>query len=76
MASIFSEVIIGLQRTFYDEAASLRIWALCDEVMKLLAEELGIKAPNGKARSRGQEWVRSHPRLTYNTPLRSAKDPM
>lgn len=64
-------VIIGLQRTFYDEAASLRIWGLCDDVMKLLAKELRLKVPDPKVQRRGEEWVRSHPRLTYNTPLRS-----
>jgi len=69
-------VIIGLQRTFYDEATSLHIWGLCDDVMKLLAKELRLKIPETKALRRGEEWVRNHPRLTYNTPVRSAKDPM
>ena len=38
-----AQVIIGLQRTFYDERASLRIWGLCDEVMSLLAKEWPLK---------------------------------
>lgn len=69
-------VIIGLQRTFYDERASLRIWGLCDEVMSLLAKELRCKVPDPKVARRGEEWVSKHPRLTYSTPTRSAKDPM
>lgn len=69
-------VIIGLQRTIYDKSASLRIWGLCDEVMALVAKELGCKAPDPKVAKRGAEWNASHPRLIYNTPSRSAKDPM
>merc|ERR1719471_2209061 len=49
-------VIIGLQRTVHDEAASLRIWGLCDEVMKLVCAELGFQAPNPKVARRGAEW--------------------
>eukprot|EP00439_Symbiodinium_sp_Y106_P073709 s112_g13.t4 len=64
-------VIIGLQRTFYDERASLRIWGLCDEVMSLLAKELRCKVPDPKVARRGEEWVSKHPRLTYNTPTRT-----
>ena len=33
-------VIVGLQRTQYDEASTLRIYAKCDDVMALLALEL------------------------------------
>merc|ERR1712232_1361221 len=82
VASRFSQssgeglVIIGLQQTVYDEAASLRIWGLCDDVMKLVAKELGCKVPNPKVAKRGSDWDSSHPRLTYNTPLRSVKDPV
>merc|ERR1719188_1732527 len=50
-------VIIGLQRTVYDDVASLRIWGLCDEVMKLVAKELGCKAPNAKVVQKGDQWV-------------------
>lgn len=67
-------VIIGLQRTVYDDVASLRIWGLCDDVMKLVAEELGCKINNAKVVRRGDEWSSIHPRCTYNTPKRSAKD--
>merc|ERR1712217_697896 len=43
-------VIIGLQRTAYDDVASLRIWGLCDDVMKLVAKELDCKVPNVKVK--------------------------
>eukprot|EP00437_Effrenium_voratum_P042247 CAMPEP_0181463662 /NCGR_PEP_ID=MMETSP1110-20121109/35028_1 /TAXON_ID=174948 /ORGANISM="Symbiodinium sp., Strain CCMP421" /LENGTH=259 /DNA_ID=CAMNT_0023588363 /DNA_START=14 /DNA_END=793 /DNA_ORIENTATION=+ len=69
-------VIIGLQRTFFDKSSSLRIWGLCDDVMKLVAKELKVKLPDSKVARRGEEWVSTHPRLTYNTPTRSSKDPM
>jgi hypothetical protein len=69
-------VIIGLQRTAYDNVASLRIWGLCDEVMRLLARELGCKVPDPKVIKRGEDWVHKHPRLSYNTPTRSARDPL
>jgi len=35
-------VIVGLQRTQYDEVSSLRFYAKIDEVMALLARELGV----------------------------------
>jgi NAD-dependent SIR2 family protein deacetylase len=69
-------VIIGLQQTVYDEKASVRIWGLCDDVMNMLAKELGCKVPNPTVASRGIQWDATHPRLTYNTPTRSAKDPV
>jgi len=69
-------VIIGLQQTAYDNMASLRMWGLCDEVMKLVAKELGCKIPDPKVVKRGQVWDQSHPRLTYNTPTRTSRDPM
>lgn len=69
-------VIIGLQRTVYDDVASLRIWGLCDEVMKLVAKELGCKAPNAKVVQKGDQWVSKHPRCAYNTPVRTSKDPL
>lgn len=69
-------VIIGLQRTMYDEQASLRIWGLCDDVMKLLNRELGLKVPNGKAAKRGEAWISRHNRCVYNTPTRTGRDPI
>lgn len=36
-------MIVSLQRTAYDEKASLRIYAKIDDVMALLAWELGLK---------------------------------
>merc|ERR1719329_768925 len=54
-------VIIGLQKTVYDDVASLRIWGLCDEVMQLVAKELGCKVPDAKVRARGEEWTARHP---------------
>lgn len=41
-----------------------------------VAIRLRLKIPDPKVVRRGEEWARSHPRLTYNTPVRSAKDPM
>jgi len=69
-------VIIGLQRTVYDETASLRIWGLCDDVMKQLTRELGFKVPCPKVAKRGEAWESKHPRCIYNTPTRSARDPL
>jgi NAD-dependent SIR2 family protein deacetylase len=39
----FGLVIVNLQQTQYDECCSLRIFAKIDDVMKLLAKELGIE---------------------------------
>jgi hypothetical protein len=36
---------LGLQCTQYDSLASLRIFAKIDDVMKMLAEELGFSIP-------------------------------
>lgn len=69
-------VIIGLQQTVYDNVASLRIWGFCDEVMKLVAKELGCKVPDPKVAKRGDGWNHMHARLAYNTPMRTAKDPL
>merc|ERR1719235_2934763 len=69
-------VIIGLQRTVYDDVASLRIWGLCDDVMKQLTRELGFKVPCPKVAKRGEAWESKHPRCIYNTPTRSARDPL
>lgn len=38
-----SLVIVNLQKTPYDSQSNLRIFAKCDEMMKMLCEELGIK---------------------------------
>merc|ERR1711865_477385 len=67
-------VIIGLQRTVYDDVASLRIWGLCGEVMRLVAKELGCKVPDAKVLARGEEWTARHPRCIYNTSKRTARD--
>lgn len=69
-------VIIGIQRTIYDSVASLRIWGLCDKVMRALATELCITVPDPKAKRRGLSWTESHPRCIYNTPPRKASDPL
>mmetsp|Transcript_12371 Transcript_12371/g.35355 ORF Transcript_12371/g.35355 Transcript_12371/m.35355 type:complete len:321 (-) Transcript_12371:35-997(-) len=69
-------VIIGLQQTCYDDVASLRIWGLCDDVLSAVAKELRCKVPDPKAVKRGAEWDASHPRLAYNTPTRSFRDPL
>eukprot|EP00930_Biecheleria_cincta_P054100 TRINITY_DN39_c1_g3_i1.p1 TRINITY_DN39_c1_g3~~TRINITY_DN39_c1_g3_i1.p1 ORF type:complete len:401 (+),score=61.44 TRINITY_DN39_c1_g3_i1:68-1270(+) len=69
-------VIIGLQQTPYDDVASLRIWGLCDDIMKLVAKEIGCKVPDPRAAQRGQQWTSQHPRCSYNTKIRAAKDPM
>lgn len=68
-------VILNLQRTFMDSNSSLRIWGVLDDVMKLLAKELRLTAPSKACKSRGDEWVSKHPRCTYHTPKRSARDP-
>lgn len=69
-------VVIGLQRSVYDGNASLRIWGLCDNVIKLVCKELGVPCPDKKVKSKGDAWIAKHPRLTYNTPKRTAKDPL
>merc|ERR1712176_180967 len=38
-------VIVALQQTQYDKAASLRIFAPIDEVMELLAQDLSLAVP-------------------------------
>jgi len=42
-------VIVSLQRTPHDENSSLRIYALIDDVMRLLAQELGLEVGNDPA---------------------------
>ena len=50
-------VIVGLQRTQHDSLACLRIYAPADDVMKLLAEELGFATTlRDCAFRRGGEW--------------------
>mmetsp|Transcript_111925 Transcript_111925/g.311083 ORF Transcript_111925/g.311083 Transcript_111925/m.311083 type:complete len:531 (-) Transcript_111925:99-1691(-) len=46
-------VIVALQRTQYDSMASLRIYATIDDVMALVAKELGDDAAVAKAQSAG-----------------------
>jgi len=69
-------VVIGLQRTVYDSVASLRIWGLCDDVIQAACKEMGVACPDKRVAAAGQEWVRKHPGLRYNTPNRKASDPM
>lgn len=69
-------VVVGLQKTVYDDMTSLRVWGLCDDFMKLVAKELECKSPNPKAAQRGAEWTSRHPRCAYNTKQRSSKDPL
>lgn len=38
-------IIVGLQQTVYDESCSLRIYAKIDEIMALVAHELGLIIP-------------------------------
>jgi len=38
----FGSVVIGLQRTVLDEASTLRIFARCDDVFAMLAQELAV----------------------------------
>ena len=69
-------VIINLQPTPYDDRSSLRFWGVLDDVLKAIAKALRMSAPNKVAVARGQEWVRSHPNSTYNTPKRKANAPL
>jgi NAD-dependent SIR2 family protein deacetylase len=69
-------VIIGLQRTVYDDVASLRIWGLCDDFMVLVAKELRCSVPNATVKRRGEQWMEKHPRCAYNTKKRSPSDPL
>merc|ERR1712172_161395 len=69
-------VIIGLQRTVYDDVASLRIWGLCDDFMVRVAKELGCSVPNATVKRRGEQWMDKHPRCAYSTKKRSPSDPL
>lgn len=69
-------VIINLQRTPMDGQSALRIWGLLDDVLKLLAAALKVKVPSRECQERGTNWEHTHPRCKYNTPKRSAKDPV
>merc|ERR1712217_386200 len=69
-------VIMNLQRTAMDTNSTLRIWGVLDDVMRLLAKELGLVAPSKLCKRRGDEWTSKHPRCKFNTPKRSAKDPL
>ena len=69
-------VIINLQPTPYDDRSSLRFWGVLDDVLKAIAKALRMSAPNKVAVARGQEWVRSHPNCTYNTPKRKTNAPL
>lgn len=46
---VLGAVIINIQQTRLDGYAALRIFATCDEVMSLLAIELGLKVPSTTA---------------------------
>merc|ERR1719433_1659746 len=41
----YGSIIVGLQQTAYDDVCSLRIFARIDEVMALVAHELGMTIP-------------------------------
>lgn len=41
----YGSIIVGLQQTAYDDVCSLRIFSRIDEVMALVAHELGITIP-------------------------------
>ena len=45
-------------------------------LLKAIAKALRMSAPNKVAVARGQEWVRSHPNCTYNTPKRKTNAPL
>lgn len=68
--------IVNLQRTPYDEQCTVRIWGVLDDVIGLLAKELDLHVPMKAVKMRGEQWTQNHPRLTYNTPTRSARDPL
>ena len=69
-------IIANLQRTPKDAQSCLRIWGLLDDVLKLLAKELKVQAPNRACVARGEEWIRRHPNCRYNTPRRKAGAPL
>lgn len=62
----------GLSSQLQTDATCTGDWA----PQSTVAIRLRLKIPDPKVVRRGEEWARSHPRLTYNTPVRSAKDPM
>eukprot|EP00397_Hematodinium_sp_SG-2012_P062341 GEMP01084068.1.p2 GENE.GEMP01084068.1~~GEMP01084068.1.p2 ORF type:complete len:117 (+),score=32.37 GEMP01084068.1:634-984(+) len=67
-------VIVGLQRTPFDEHAALRIWGCLDDVMSELAKQLKVKVPV-KIDPRGVEWQNTHPNCRYDTTKRSKDAP-
>lgn len=69
-------VIINLQRTPMDGSSTLRIWGVLDDVLRILAKELGMAVPSKVCQARGNEWESKHPRCKYNTPKRTARDPL
>merc|ERR1719321_947466 len=48
-AGALGTVIVSLQQTQYDSIASLRIFATIDQVMQMLAAELGLTVPPAPA---------------------------
>eukprot|EP01062_Namystynia_karyoxenos_P062710 TRINITY_DN5558_c0_g1_i1.p2 TRINITY_DN5558_c0_g1~~TRINITY_DN5558_c0_g1_i1.p2 ORF type:complete len:340 (+),score=108.14 TRINITY_DN5558_c0_g1_i1:72-1022(+) len=69
-------IIIGLQRTHYDERCTVRIWGVLDDVLRAIAQELKLTVPNRAAAARGAEWQRTHPNCKYATPKRRPQDPL
>eukprot|EP00768_Dysnectes_brevis_P008509 gnl/Dysnectes_brevis/7748_a13300_238.p1 GENE.gnl/Dysnectes_brevis/7748_a13300_238~~gnl/Dysnectes_brevis/7748_a13300_238.p1 ORF type:complete len:280 (-),score=19.88 gnl/Dysnectes_brevis/7748_a13300_238:31-870(-) len=65
-------VIINLQATPMDPQCAVRIWGVLDHVMGMLARELRIRVPDKACKAAGDDWVRRHPGLRYNTPIRKA----
>ena len=67
-------VIINLQSTPLDADASIRIWGLLDNVLKLLAKELKLGKGALQQSATGRRWVDAHPSCKYRTPLRKPTD--
>ena len=68
-------VIINLQRTRLDDQCALRIYGVLDEVLKLLADALKCRVPNGRCQDAGVKWQQKHPQCRCSTPKRKASDP-
>jgi len=53
-SSCLGSIIVGLQQTVHDNDCSLRFFCTCDEVMALLARELGLAQPENEHCVRAQ----------------------
>ena len=68
-------VIINLQSTPMDHAASLRLYGLIDPIMQMLAKELKLgKGATHQSRD-GMAWEQQHRNCKYRTPKRKPTDP-